>query len=371
MKDLEYRSFGEEVKETYLPNGDLFSIERFPSSSVFIIRKQISTSGPRPPPGHFPPVHPYYFNYQVIEAVHRFGNYTYENGAKVKYYGPYLSPIISGAQFPDYDWDSLYNQALEKLNEKNRGSLDLGVDLIEAKKTAKMLSLTKQVTDYTKTFMGRFPLLKIPGNAWLAYKYGVKPLVKSIFDIADENLREVMNATSRRRGRANDYVRPNAISLNTVFGYAPYPITGGSIKYSVTIGTDIRTEQHDHARWSTLNPFGLAWETLPFSFVADWFYNVGGYLRNYETFMLYANKFRSGYVTSLAAGEVTGEVYRNVKNVWPHVEDLHTCRVKLLTINRTQLTQYPSPALPSLKVDLGSSRLLSAASLLTTLLKGR
>jgi len=328
------------------------------SSSRFILRSQSGYVGKRPTTKPLP-VHDYSFNQQDMNITH-VAEYWYTNGFREYAVGPALSQFIAGAIFkPTYDWSSLYNATVAKLSDKVRGDLDVSVDLAEAGKTAKMFRVMDNVINYTKTFRKKWGLLKVPANAWLEYTYGVKPLLSTIYGVANENLRVVINKTAKFSARTTEVYRPKTCGVNTIFGMVDFPCIG-DIKVSLTIGVDMRTEQFDLARWSSLNPVSIAWELMPYSFVVDWFYNVGGYLRNMETYLLYANKFRSGYKTTLAAGAVKLELNDYGGD---HVSRWNgSC--SFIDIQRVALASYPAPHLPSFKAALGSSRLLSGAALL-------
>lgn len=316
------------------------------------------------------PVHAYHLNVQDFSLIQNFSNYQYADGSKLEGSGGYISHISQGVSYiPTYNAAALEAKALDKLTDKVRGDLDLSIDLAEAHQTARMINATSKVADYTRVFTRRFGALKTAGNAFLEYTYGVKPLVQDVYAAADENIRIVINKTQRIRARAVDFWTPTHVQFSTVDGTFNFPITGGNVKFSISYGLDMSTDQWDPARWSSLNPVSIAWEILPYSFVADWFLNVGGYLRNLETYLLYANKFRSGYKTVLAAGDVQVTAQGTVSNVWPHQQWLYTGRLRHRDITRTLLSSYPCPALPSFNARLGSSRLLSAASLFSTLLK--
>jgi hypothetical protein len=262
-------------------------------------------------------------------------------------------------------------KALDKLNEKVRGSLDVSIDLAEAHKTAKMLKVTDTVTDLVKTAVSRkLGVLKALGNAWLLNTYGIQPLMQTVYGLAEENLRTVINRTEHLRVRASGKFLPTICNVPAVVGSVDFPVLnpGSELKTSVTYGLDLRTDQFDLARFSSLNPLSIAWELTPYSFVADWFYDIGGYLRNLETACLYANKFRSGYRTTLVAGHVRFGLFQTGGGAEPYSSKWDG-DLQMIDINRRLLTSYPAPRLPSLRAQLGSSRLLSAAALMAQHLK--
>lgn len=347
-----------------------------PSSGRIIIRTQSGYRGQRQYDIYGRLInHTYNFNYQDFVLERSYHGYSYDGHYDQVAKGPYLFAGINGATvYPAYNWESLYNDALDKLTEKVRGSLDLAIDLAEAGQTIKMFKLMDKVVDYTKVFKRKYGLLKGFGNAWLEYTYGVKPLLSSIYGIADENLRYVINHTQGFSARKTDKdFKPGQINLLTVQGSKDLDILKSECKRSLTIGIGLTLDQFDLSRWTSLNPVSIAWELTPLSFVADWALNVGGYLRNMETAALNSSKFRGGYVTKLSVSDIKiahGHSGQNEAGNG-YVEDHTFGTFKGVDITRTVLLDYPIPTLPSFDVKLGSSRMLSAASLLAGLLGRR
>jgi len=265
----------------------------------------------------------------------------------------------------------LWNSALERLSQKVRGDLDLSIDLAEAHKTAKMFDVVDKVVDYSRTFRRKYGLIKSASNAWLEYVYGVKPLLSSIYGLAEENLRVVVNKVAHHSARASAPYRPSTAAVSSIFGRLVNPIDTSTFKRSVTIGVDLRDPTFDIARFTSLNPLSIAWELTPYSFVVDWFVGVGSYLRNYENYLLYASRFQSGYRTWLLTGECSWNWGRPSPSTVEYTQDNFKGRLRISSIDRAALSTYPAPNFPSFKVQLGSSRLLSAASLLGQVLRGR
>jgi hypothetical protein len=322
------------------------------------------------------PVNNYSLNVQEI-SLENDATYNYSNGDVERAYGVGLSTSVAGVNLlPAYDKNWLYNQALDKLNEKVRGRLNLTLDLAEAGKTARMLNAQNQILDYTRSFVGRFGPLKTASKAFLMYTYGIKPTVQSLFGVADENIRVVLNSSERFKARVFDRTyHPSQCGVNTVVGSVNFPLltpSDSDIKLSCEIGVDVRTPEFDLARWSSLNPYSLFYELLPLSFVADWFYNVGGYLNNLETALWYNSRFRAGYVTFLSAGGV--QLFLKSSGPISGGATSHTSvwqgKATFTDIGRQKLLAWPLPEPPRLRAVLGASRLTAGASLLAGFLSG-
>lgn len=121
---------------------------------------------------------------------------------------------------------------------------------------------------------------------WLEWTYGWAPLVSESFDIIDDLRGRKANFLVRATGRAHEtdagsYKSSTTASIG-ITSHA-FPVEGTYRRH-----VDLRytcwfklTDQY----WSDLSasgitdPLSVAWELVPFSFVADWFVNVGDYLR--------------------------------------------------------------------------------------------
>lgn len=128
------------------------------------------------------------------------------------------------------------------------------------------------------------------------------------------------------------------------------------IKVRMCIPDNVQTSA---ARLTSLNPASIAYELLPWSFVLDWAYNLGGYIRDLETAGLYGMYFKSGYVNYtyrehmpwIAKPSASGAI------------GILSGSTENFGYDRRVLTSYPAPNLPKLKLELGASRLLAATSL--------
>lgn len=279
-----------------------------------------------------------------------------------------------------------YDKALSRFYDSLRGSLDLSVDIAQAGQVSKMLrgvvNLKKHLLDINN--IKKLQILqerKLPktsrfsskqaanylASKHLEYIYGWSPLVKSIHDTIGQvnghipHLRQITEtATVKDNGKykgAVPFGKPDGtenVSARCKISCLFQPSSGAVARAS---------------EFTSLNPVSIAWELMPYSFVIDWVYNVGGYLRNLETSLLSQNRFVSGFITKTSKTVVSAKC--SVALATPADSDVGSAEAWLVSSskNRSVLTFAPFPSPPSFKADLGSSRLLAAASLLAVKLR--
>jgi len=268
------------------------------------------------------------------------------------------------------DDTDLYNKLIEKLNEKARGTIDLSIDIAEAGKTKQMLKGIDSIENLGKQLQKKSGLLKIPGSLWLEYTYGWKPLLSTVYEAAEESTRVVINKLERFNARVVKNINDPLVSFARWDGAVMTCRAKGTSKISYSSNIALLTNDgFDVSRWSSLNPASIAWELTPYSFVVDWFYDVGGYLRNLETSLLYANRFNNGSISRIEAHDLTFKVDEIISLPGDYYSATYRGEHYRRKFSRTLLSSYPSPRIPRFKAELGSSRMLSAAALLSTLLK--
>jgi hypothetical protein len=124
-------------------------------------------------------------------------------------------------------------------------------------------------------------------NAWLEYSYGWAPFMNDVKD----SMHTLMDLSDRpaameTRVKARTFDHSKASLLNQ-------PIFATDLPYGVRVDADIIYEfERDYraiwrfrpnpadipGRFGLINPLEVAWELVPFSFVADWFLPIGAYL---------------------------------------------------------------------------------------------
>lgn len=341
------------------------------------------------------PINPFaYGKYRTQSSVSRqsvsLGKVTYRSvGPNGSIDNPYI-----WVQLPS-DAD-LQNRLIEKLNEQTRGNLNLAVDLAEASQTSGMVTggvkgLLRGVPSQMirnlarleawggevsragrRQGITRFMLPRAAGGAWLTYNLGIRPLLGTIYGLAELTLRTAINRTRMHRVTVSETVAPDELMWATFTGQVQVsdPSTFKVFKRTMRYGIEMyEPNGYSINDFTSLNPALIAWEMMPLSFVVDWVYDLGGWMEAWETSLSLNRMFLRGYrsLTTTASGEYVKRILGS--QTWSGHYKLAIRDYR--DYSRVVLNGYPSPRPPTLGVNLGSSRLLTSASLLATLGLGR
>jgi hypothetical protein len=128
----------------------------------------------------------------------------------------------------------------------------------------------------------------VASDSWLAWQYGIRPLISDLEGAVKEyyKVRSVqpiirtfsaMGRNDQRGGGTSTQVSP-AASYTTVWDQ--YARIRCSAEFEDSASAWDQTAQ----RVGLTDPLLLAWELIPYSFVVDWFINVGEFLQASGTF---------------------------------------------------------------------------------------
>jgi len=273
------------------------------------------------------------------------------------------------SHFVGFPYTPAYNQAVSRLYDKLRGDVDISIDLAESHKTHVMMRDTfKGMKNMSLTLHKmRRSNPRDWGNLWLEFTYGWKPLASTIYGSVDRLLNK-----STGSGRIPVHASGKEIFRKRTSQVGFYAINDRTIEWSehscrakvnVLYGLDGSTLDK-LAGYTSLNPVSIAWELTPYSFVVDWFVNIGGYLRSYESALLYGSSFISGYKTETQLSEINGNNAGGQRIGKTTITVDLTGYERIAYKLRTVLTSSPYPRRPTFNPKLGSSRLISAAALL-------
>ena len=167
-------------------------------------------------------------------------------------------------------------------------------------------------TVYARQRAERMVRLQRPTEAWLEYWMGWAPSVNDIYNAIDVIQRP--SPSDHRRASVRESIRLEEGDIN-INGWK----RSGFVDISYALYTDIEVLNSNLLianQLGLLNPAQTAWELVPFSFVVDWFTNVGQVLGNLNRFSglrLYntGNAIRRRTEISLVGRRMAYDPYRD------------------------------------------------------------
>lgn len=248
-------------------------------------------------------------------------------------YGSYLS-VLPSFDTGTYVWNSNDElQLINKLSSSVKGhQFQLGVALAEGKKSVELLNVTvtrilgavravkKGRLDLALRHLGAVP----KGNhgkrvvrphslasndvskMWLEIQYGWRPLISDVHEsfkaysaLTDKNRRTRFMATHSKKTTIVSY--PNGtwhskVEQNIVLS-----------KQVIYVATEVLSQPRS---LGLADPLSIAWELVPFSFVADWFIPIGTYLEALHAVPRLTGSFCVTY-RSIVKGKGTGILWPN------------------------------------------------------------
>jgi hypothetical protein len=120
---------------------------------------------------------------------------------------------------------------------------------------------------------------KALGSNWLEFHFGWEPAVKDIYAAIDILQRDVPPAKVKGRGT----VKIRTVTRLDAAWFEVYEyLTHSTIASEVSVSNPNLWKAN---QLGLVNPVSVAWELVPFSFVVDWFVNVGDFLNSFTDFV--------------------------------------------------------------------------------------
>ena len=184
---------------------------------------------------------------------------------------------------------------------------------------------------------------------WLELQYGWKPLLDDCFGAAEALAKGNLNLPPPTRVSSNSKVVPyERVTQTKILGLTSIDREKGThyIKYFCEFL--VNGEVSMATSLGLTNPVHLAWELLPYSFVADWFFNIGGWISTWDATL--GCSFVSGGKSVVTKG------HRTISRDWFILPGSTNGRYgygigssNSETFVRSKLTSFPTVPLPVYK----------------------
>lgn len=215
---------------------------------------------------------------------------------------------------------------------------------------------------------GKKPSSTEVGDVWLELQYGWKPLLGDVYGSMVQLHKNDMDAPDRyrvttkaRKGHSQSYFANFASSGIGFVGKT-------SREHSVSCRLDWKIDNpalRPLVQTGMMNPALLAWELLPWSFVADWFVPIGSYLETLDAAvgMAYLGGSYTYHYTESSVGDMKRAGYNFDSLVLPYWWG-RGCSREYKLVNRVVQSTQPSVRFPGLKNPLSLTHLGNALALL-------
>lgn len=203
------------------------------------------------------------------------------------------------------------------------------------------------------------------GSAWLEYKYAWTPLLSDVKGAA-EALARAHTEPQRLRTRTSRSITTNYAGLLPYPGSSRFE-TSYSIKCAITLSFKPTNELLSvAASFNMLDPIGLAWELVPFSFVVDWFLPIGNLLESISA--THGMSFVSGTETIVRSYKARTYCSSNGTGWFLKPEALAQDRFEAW-IERTVLTTFPEVSRLRFRNPLSISNAITSVALVNQLFR--
>lgn len=231
----------------------------------------------------------------------------------------------------------------------------------------------------SKAMKGRLDYESFASSTWLEYSYAWKPLLGDVYNHA-QALAELSIERAKVdrvvRARANTQSSAKRLDKGNIFQTQ----RESSDKRWVLIKCTYRLQGGDLNTFSQLgidNPLEVAWELVPFSFVADWFLPVGNYLKSLTAtnglIFLNGEKMSRQHTVLTAELQSSGPWFTGVGITSWKLNGPAIQREESLSINREAILGFPAVEFPKLSNPFGKGssyglkKAISAISLLQSI----
>lgn len=195
--------------------------------------------------------------------------------------------------------DQAVTAAYEKFKAKAYDTAGLGVDLVELGQSIGMIAnaavrLRRSMTKVRHLdFAGAARELRMLtpkgvstrknwADNWLEYHFGWTPIFQDVHDTIKVFSEPIKNCKAFGVGSAEyEYTRTDILPPSSKQVYTAKGKIFAKVGAYVAVSNP---NLHLADQLGLLNPASLVWEAIPFSFVADWFVNIGSVISSYSDF---------------------------------------------------------------------------------------
>lgn len=295
--------------------------------------------------------------------------------------------FIQGSGIPLDARNEAVTKALNKIADQK---VNLGENLATAGQTFRMFSskakllndalhYAKRVKSWRKFLqksardLRRAGPLTVAASEYLAYIYGLKPLCEDVYTLAklfQEQTGKTLLLKSQAKSHRMVPARPKQLGP---FSYSSARRTSGESRQRVSCTIWARIDPNWQGLRSLnqlglLNPLGLAWDLVPYSFVVDWFLPVGPvlYALTAPAGLIFVDgsiACRNSETIGIDWRATPGAINYDESKKGPKFENILRVTMNYELYTRQVLTSWPTPGLWFDQNPLRGDRPLKALAL--------
>lgn len=352
-----------------------------------------TTSGTsrRKPAGWIPPT-PYSFDRKVTRARNgrqtRVRSFDGRTDVFVGPLGTYGSVANDAGRFStalSENWltstGSLRDKALVKARSKMKnGDVNLGIAFAERNRTAQLVtdtatSLVKSLRSLRRgnwrdawRHLGSSRRDRPKGDSiprkWLEMQYGWKPLLSDVYGSVDALSRQpprnwIVTGTGIEQDRFQKF--SDESSSNDLCDVDVRAMRGVFCRIDAVPENDLLMAL---SSLGITNPLQVAWELVPFSFMADWFLPIGSFLESLDAMLGYGNAWYSESHLSRGNWKVLPKngTNGNFDITW----NCSAGTKEIVRLRRSVSNSVPLPTMPRLRDGRSLTRMANALSILAS-----
>lgn len=284
---------------------------------------------------------------------------------------------------PSFDKKVMEQARLKALERLKDQKVNLGVALAEARQTAELVgSAATDIAKQIDRFRNRHPKDWVKRNSWkkiparyLEMSYGWTPLLSDVDGACNElaqlvtGRRQVPQVSARASASLSDVIVVTTGNLNHL------RTSRIRVRHSATVsvvGKAPSWVMQEYSRLGLTNPLEVLWEKVPYSFVADWFLPVGGWVGSFDATNFL--RFEEGSETAMVRCKLESSVldFNRPSSNWGDVR-YRRSRPPLFeawSMSRNVLSAFPRASFPDLRLPLSLDKMAKGLALLTQVLKG-
>lgn len=283
--------------------------------------------------------------------------------------------VLTSVPWSDNRAGFVMNKARSSFNDEIHESAELALAFAERKKSADLIgeranslncffgSLFKKKWRKAGNCLGignTRTTIHTLNRAHLEYDYGWKPMIGDMFNAA-----KVLESPYPRLTAKGTSSMPFEHSSSPGYGAGPV-----KCRHSAIVQADVYVDNpmlYKASQAGLINPLGVAWELVPFSFVVDWFLPIGDLLGQHSDYvgLDLVNAFHTHYRRYAVKGNTSAHDYAQpgtplVPYKWEHQAAISK-----------RFLGIPSVALAYNVYSFSATRAINALSLLLSTLAGR